>query len=46
MTPIPPALAIAIAISDSVTVSIAAEENGTPRVIPRVNSEVVVTSLG
>ena len=46
MTPMPPALAIAIAMSDSVTVSIAAEENGTPSVIPRVNTEVVLTSLG
>src|SRR5436305_3703036 len=46
MTPIPPALAIAIAISDSVTVSIAAEENGTLSGIPRVKKELVLTSLG
>ena len=46
MTPIPPARAIAIAISDSVTVSIAAEANGTLSVIPRVNSETVFTSFG
>src|ERR1700694_1563272 len=46
MTPIPPARAIAIAISDSVTVSIAADAKGTLRGIPRVNSEVVLTSLG
>jgi len=42
----PPALAIAIAMSDSVTVSIAADENGTLSGIPRVNSELVLTSLG
>src|SRR6266404_6407120 len=42
----PPALAIAIAMSDSVTVSIAADEKGTLSVMPRVNSEVVLTSLG
>src|SRR6187397_1267614 len=46
MTPIPPALAIAIAMSDSVTVSIAAEAKGTLSAIPRVNREFVVTSLG
>src|SRR6202158_1514984 len=46
MTPIPPARAIAIAISDSVTVSIAADAKGTLSVIPRVNSEVVLTSFG
>src|SRR5712671_5691311 len=42
----PPALAIAIAMSDSVTVSIAADEKGTLSVMPRVNSDVVLTSLG
>src|SRR6266516_2545079 len=46
MTPIPPARAIAIAISDSVTVSMAADENGRFNVMPRVNNEVVLTSLG
>src|SRR2546423_15395835 len=46
MTPMPPALAIAIAMSDSVTVSMAADENGTLRVIPRVKRDVVSTSLG
>src|SRR4029079_8290523 len=46
MTPMPPARAIAIAISDSVTVSIAAEANGTLRAIPRVKREEVFTSLG
>src|SRR5947207_1834168 len=46
MTPIPPARAIPIAMSDSVTVSIAADENGTLSGIPRVNSEVVLTSFG
>src|SRR2546423_9061254 len=46
MTPMPPARAIAIAISDSVTVSMAADENGTLRVIPRVKRDVVSTSLG
>src|SRR6266550_2177436 len=46
MTPIPPALAIAIAISDSVTVSIAADENGTLSGIPRVKNEPVLTSFG
>src|SRR5712671_4078204 len=42
----PPALAIAIAMSDSVTVSIAADEKGTLSVMPRVKSDVVLTSLG
>src|SRR5690348_1501247 len=46
MTPIPPARAIAIAISDSVTVSIAADENGTLSEMPRVKREVVLTSFG
>src|SRR3954463_5183421 len=46
MTPIPPARAIAIAISDSVTVSMAAEENGTLSEMPRVKRELVLTSLG
>src|SRR6266550_6367245 len=46
MTPIPPARAIAIAISDSVTVSMAADEKGRFNVMPRVNREVVLTSLG
>src|SRR5688500_10515707 len=45
-TPIPPARAMAIAISDSVTVSIAAETSGMFSVIPRVNREAVLTSLG
>src|SRR5205085_6297130 len=42
----PPARAIAIAMSDSVTVSIAADENGTLRVMPRVKRDVVSTSFG
>jgi len=45
-TPMPPCRAIAIAIRDSVTVSIAAEINGTLRVISRVSRVVVSTSLG
>jgi hypothetical protein len=46
ITPIPPARAIAIAISDSVTVSIAAEANGTLSGIFRVNLDFVSTSRG
>ena len=46
MIPIPPALAIAIAIVDSVTVSIADEITGTASEILRVNQVVVLTSLG
>ena len=46
MTPIPPALAIAIAISDSVTVSIADEINGIAIEIVRVNWVLVSTSEG
>src|SRR3954465_13579379 len=46
MTPIPPARAIAIAMSDSVTVSMAADANGTFSEIPRVNSDDVLTSFG
>ncbi|GAC1516022.1 MAG: hypothetical protein NVS1B4_08990 [Gemmatimonadaceae bacterium] len=45
-TPIPPALAIAIAISDSVTVSIAADTNGTWSEMARVKRDSVLTSLG
>ena len=46
ITPIPPARAIAIAISDSVTVSIAAETRGMLSGIPRVKREPVATSFG
>jgi hypothetical protein len=46
MTPIPPARASAIAISDSVTVSIAAETKGTLSVIPVVSRELRRTSFG
>ena len=46
MIPIPPALAIAIAIADSVTVSIADETNGTASEILRVNHVEVSTSDG
>src|SRR3954462_13852275 len=42
----PPARAIAIAISDSVTVSIAADANGTLSEIPRVNKDEVRPSCG
>ncbi len=45
-TPMPPARAIAIAISDSVTVSIAAETSGTFSAMPRVNRVAVSTSRG
>ena len=45
-TPIPPARAMAIAISDSVTVSIAAETSGTFSLISRVKREAVLTSRG
>jgi hypothetical protein len=45
-TPIPPARAMAMAISDSVTVSMAAETRGTFRGIERVNRETVRTSRG
>ena len=46
MIPIPPAFAIAIAIADSVTVSIADETKGTEREIVRVSQVPVFTSLG
>jgi hypothetical protein len=46
ITPIPPARAIAIAMSDSVTVSIAADAKGTLSEIPRVKRDVVATSFG
>ena len=42
----PPWRAIAIAIRDSVTVSIALETSGTRRLISRVSRVVVSTSLG
>ena len=42
----PPWRAIAIAIRDSVTVSIALETSGIRRVISRVSRVVVSTSLG
>ena len=42
----PPAFAIAIAIADSVTVSIADETNGTDKEIVRVSHVPVFTSLG
>ena len=42
----PPWRAIAIAIRDSVTVSIALEISGVRRVIPRVSRVRVSTSLG
>ena len=45
-TPIPPARAIAIAISDSVTVSMAAEMSGMFSSMRRVNHDLVETSLG
>jgi hypothetical protein len=45
-TPSPPWRAIAIAIRDSVTVSIAALTSGTSRLIARVNRVVVSMSLG
>ena len=45
-TPIPPSLAMAIAIEDSVTVSIAADTIGTLMVIFRVNFVWIDTSLG
>ena len=45
-TPMPPARAIAIAISDSVTVSIAADAKGTCNGIPREKRDPVATSLG
>ena len=44
--PIPPAFAIAIAMVDSVTVSIAEETTGTLREIFRVRRVFVTTSLG
>jgi hypothetical protein len=46
MIPTPPALAMAIAIADSVTVSIADETSGTAREILRVNQVEVLTSDG
>ena len=46
MMPIPPAFAIAIAIADSVTVSIADETKGTESEIVRVSHVPVFTSLG
>ena len=42
----PPWRAIAIAIRDSVTVSIALEISGVRRVMPRVRRVLVSTSLG
>ncbi len=45
-TPMPPARAIAIAMSDSVTVSIAAAISGTLSSMPRVKRDFVLTSLG
>ena len=42
----PPWRAIAIAIRDSVTVSIALEISGVRRVMPRVSRVLVSTSLG
>ena len=45
-TPMPPSLAIAIAILLSVTVSIAAEEIGTLRSIFLLNFELIETSFG
>ncbi len=42
----PPALAIAIAISDSVTVSMAADTSGMLSEIPVVNRDAVLTSRG
>ncbi|ETN97020.1 hypothetical protein P278_04470 [Zhouia amylolytica AD3] len=45
-TPIPPSLAIAIAIADSVTVSIAAATIGTFRVMFLVNFAWIFTSRG
>ena len=44
--PIPPWRAMAIAMSDSVTVSIAAESSGVARLILEVSLEVVSTSEG
>ena len=46
MIPIPPALAIAIAIVDSVTVSMADETSGTAKVMFRVRRVEVSTSEG
>jgi hypothetical protein len=46
MMPTPPAFAIAIAIADSVTVSIADETSGTASEILRVNQVEVLTSDG
>ena len=46
MIPIPPALAIAIAIADSVTVSIADEIKGISNWIERVRKVLVSTSEG
>ena len=45
-TPIPPARAIAIAIADSVTVSMAAATSGTLRPMARVKRVAVSTSRG
>ena len=45
-TPMPPWRAMAMAMRDSVTVSMAAETIGTPRLISRVSREVVSMSLG
>ncbi len=42
----PPCRAMAMAIRDSVTVSIALETSGRRRLIPRVSRVVVSTSLG
>ena len=45
-TPMPPSRAIAIAMRDSVTVSIAADSSGTSTSISRVNRDRVITSDG
>ncbi len=46
ITPIPPWRAIAIAIGDSVTLSIAAETSGMASVMPAANVAVVSTASG
>lgn len=46
MIPIPPSCAIAIAIADSVTVSIAAEMSGVLRVMLRVRGALTHVSAG
>ena len=45
-TPMPPARAIAIAMSDSVTVSIAADTSGMRSSMPREKRETTETSFG